>query len=288
MAQAHRPDADDVARKQRFNELIAGQTDSLYRTALTLTRSREDAEDLVQETLVKAWRSLHSFRPGANPRSWLTAILVNASRDRYRRKKLQPPVASLETIGLDRHEDALEPGAISGVTLEDSVLTRAISDPVLQAIKKLPAPYKEALLLVDLEGFTYREAAEILGTLTGTVMSRLHRARRQLSGDLAAYIHVESPGPRAPVRKRPGPEQALKKTRLISCGDACRHLHSYIDGVLDENDAHKIDEHLAVCRRCCDRYDFERRQKALLTVHHLGTGVPRSLLQRLQDLIAQF
>ncbi len=190
--------------------------------------------------------------------------------------------------GLDRHEDALEPGAISGATLEDSVLTGAISDPVLRAIKNLPAAYKEALLLVDLEGFTYREAAEILGTLTGTVMSRLHRARKHLSGDLAAYIHAEAPGTRAPVRKRPDPEQAFEKTRLISCGDACRHLHSYVDGILDQDDVHKIDEHLAVCRRCCDRFDFARRQRALLTVHHLGTTVPRSLLQRLEGLIAQF
>lgn len=288
MAQTPRPDADDVARKQRFNELIAGQTDSLYRTAHTLTRSREDAEDLVQETLVKAWRSLDSFRQGTNPRGWLTAILVNTSRDRYRKKKLEPQVASLETVGLDRHEAALDPGAVSGTTLEDAVLTQAISDPVLHAIKNLPPAYKEALLLVDLEGFTYREAAEILGTLTGTVMSRLHRARRHLNRELAAYIHTESPGPRAPVRKRPGPERALEKTRLISCGDACRHLHSYVDGVLDEVDANKIDEHLAVCRRCCDRYDFERRQKALLTVHHLGTSVPRTLLRRLEGLIAQF
>lgn len=288
MPQAHTRDAADGARKRRFEELIAGQTDSLYRTALTLTRSREDAEDLVQETLVKAWRSLESFRQGENPRGWLTAILVNTSRDRYRKKKLEPQVASLETVGLDRQEDARDPGALSAATLEDSVLTQAISDPVLHAIKNLPAAYKEALLLVDLEGFTYREAAEILGTLTGTVMSRLHRARRHLSRDLAAYIRTESPGPRAPVRKHPGPEQALEKTRLISCGDACRHLHAYVDGVLDEVDVNKIDEHLAVCRRCCDRYDFERRQKALLTVHHLGTSVPRTLLRRLEGLIAQF
>lgn len=288
MSQAHKPDAADAARKERFEELIAGQTESLYRTALTLTRSREDAEDLVQETLVRAWRSLDSFRPGENPRGWLTAILVNRSRDRYRHKKLEPQVASLETIGLDRQVDALEAGALSTATLEDSVLTQTISDPVLQAIKTLPTPYKEALLLVDLEGFTYREAAEILGTLTGTVMSRLHRARRRLSGALAPYVRTESPGPRAAVRRRPGPEQALEKTRLISCGEACRHVHAYVDGVLDDVDARRIDEHLAVCRRCCDRYDFERRQKALLTVHHLGTAVPRSLLQRLQGVIAHF
>lgn len=288
MAQANRRDAADAARKQRFEQLIEGQTDSLYRTAFTLTRSREDAEDLVQETLVKAWRSLDSFRQGENPRGWLTAILVNSSRTRYRKKKLEPAVASLDTIGLDRHEAAGEPGAAGGRTLEDSVLAQPISDPVLHAIKSLPVPYKEALLLVDLEGFTYREAAEILGTLTGTVMSRLHRARRRLSRDLAAYVRTESPGPRAPVRQRPGPERAIEKRRLISCGEACRHLHAYVDGILDEADARKIDQHLAACRRCCDRYDFERRQRALLTVHHLGTPAPRSLLHRLESLIAQF
>lgn len=288
MAQANRPYPADAARKQRFEQLIEGQTDSLYRTAFTLTRSREDAEDLVQETLVKAWRSLDAFRQGENPRGWLTAILVNLSRDRYRKKKLGPAVASLETIGLDRYDAAHDAGVVSELTLEDAVLTQPISDPVLHAIKALPVPYKEALLLVDLEGFTYREAAEILGTLTGTVMSRLHRARKHLSRDLAAYMRTESSGARAPVRRRPGPEQVIQKRRLISCGEACRHLHAYVDGILDEADARKIDEHLDVCRRCCDRYDFERRQKALLTVHHLGTAVPRSLVQRLEGLLAQF
>lgn len=276
------------ARRQRFEALTAGRLDSLYRTALTLAHRREDAEDLVQETLLKAWRSLDSFREGTNSRGWLTAILVNSYRDRYRKQKQAPQTASLEAIGLDRRDEAHETGIAAAPPLEDAVLIEQLSGPVLRAIKTLPPHYREALLLVDLEGFTYRETAEILGTLTGTVMSRLHRARKQLSRELEAYAAAESPEHRVRTRKRPGPEQALEKTRGINCGEACRHLHAYLDGVLDGSDAHKIDEHLAACRQCCDRFEFARRQKALVVLHHLGTTVPRTLLERFQNLIAQF
>lgn len=78
------------------------------------------------------------------------------------------------------------------------------------------------------------------------------------------------------------------KRRMINCGEACRYLHAYIDGLLDPADAQRIDEHLATCRRCCDRFEFERRQRALFVTHHLGNTVPRTLVKRLQHLIAQF
>lgn len=275
-------------RKRRFEEMIAGERDSLYRTALTLTRKREDAEDVLQETLVRAWRSLDSFRQGATPRGWLTTILVNVYRDRYRKQKRSVQTTSLEGDDLHVYEGAVHTDTSGAENPENSVLTEEISGPVLRAIQDLPAPFREALLLVDLEGFTYREAAEILGTLTGTVMSRLHRARKRLGRELAPYVAAESPRQATPPRKRPGPEQALARRRGINCGEACRHLHSYVDGVLDKADARKIDEHLVTCRRCCDRYEFERRQKALLVTHHLGTTVPRTLMQRWQSLIARF
>lgn len=275
-------------RKRRFEEIIAGERDALYRTALTLTRKRQDAEDVLQETLARAWRSLDSFRQGAPPRGWLTTILVNVYRDRYRKQKRSVQTTSLEGDDLHVYAGAVDTGTSGAENPENSVLTEEISGPVLRAIQDLPTPFREALLLVDLEGFTYREAAEILGTLTGTVMSRLHRARKRLGRELAPYVAAESPRQATRPRKRPGPEQALARRRVIHCGEACRHLHSYVDGVLDKEDAHKIDEHLVTCRRCCDRYEFERRQKALLVTHHLGTTVPRTLMQRWQSLIARF
>jgi len=283
--QPHQVTAD---RKRRFEEMVAGHLDSLYRTALTLTRKREDAEDLVQDALAKAWRSLDAFREGENPRGWLVAILVNAYRDRYRKHKQSPPTTSLEAEDLYLYAGAVEADALGGADPEETVLADTLSDPVLKAIQGLPASFREPLLLVDLEGFSYQEAAEILGVLTGTVMSRLHRARRHLARALAGYVAADSPGRLAPQRRRPGPEQAQARRRVINCGEACRHLHSYIDGMLNAADAQKIDEHLAICRQCCDRFEFERRQKALVVVHHLGTRVPRTLMRRLQKLIARF
>lgn len=280
--------SSEDARKRRFEEMVTGELDSLFRTAMTLTHKREDAEEVVQETLVKAWRSLDSFREGERPHGWLITILINVYRDRYRRQKQSPATIPLESDDTYMYAGAIEADRLGGADPEDAALTEEISDPVLKAIQSLPAAYREALLLVDLEGFTYREAAEILGTLTGTVMSRLHRARTRLRRTLSAYVAAEAEGRMPPQRKRPGPQAALAKTRTINCGEACRHLHAYIDGVLDAEDARKIDGHLDTCRRCCDRFEFERRQKALLVVHHVGTKVPRGLMRRLQGLIAQF
>jgi len=282
------PEATQTERKQHFEEMVTGHLDSLYRTAFTLTRRREEAEDLVQEALLKAWRGLDSFKEGFNPRNWLIAILVNTHRDRYRKHKLAPVTTPLEADDRYLYEGAVEAETLAGGNPEDLVVADELSDPVLKAIQHLPAVFRDPLLLVDLEGFSYREAAEILGVLTGTVMSRLYRARKRLSQELADHVALESPGRTAPARRRPGPEQAQAKRRVIACGEACRYLHAYIDGVLDEEDRRKIDAHLDACRRCCDRFEFERRQKALLVVHHLGTPVPRTLLGRLQGLIAQF
>jgi RNA polymerase sigma-70 factor (ECF subfamily) len=279
---------DTASRKRRFEELLAGQLDALYRTALTLTRKREDAEDVVQDALAKAWRSLDSFREGENPRGWLIKIVVNAYRDWYRKQKHAAPATSLEEEDPYLYSGAVEAEALGGVNPEDSVLTDQLSDPVLKAIRNLPARFREPLLLVDLEEFSYGEAAEILGVLAGTVMSRLHRARKLLGRELADYVTRESSGRTARLRKRAGPVQAQARRRMISCGEACRHLHAYIDGVLTEGDTRKVDEHLAACRQCCDRFEFERRQKALLVMHHLGTKVPRPLLQRMQQLVTQF
>lgn len=277
-----------AARKQRFEEMVGAHLGALYRAALTLTRNRDDAEDLVQQTLVKAWRSFNAYREDGSGRGWLITILYNAYRDVYRKHKHRPATVPLEADDLYGSEGAREVEAPQGESPEDAVLGQEISDPVLQAIQNLPSGFREPLLLVDLEGFTYSEAAEIMGVLKGTVMSRLHRARKRLGRELAPYVVTASPGRRVPQRKRPGPEYALARRRAINCGEACRHLHAYVDGLLDQDENRKIDAHLEVCRRCCDRYEFERRQRALLVAHHLGTTVPRTFLQRLGGLIARF
>ena len=286
---AHKGNGEaQVARKRHFEDLVAGHLDTLYRTALTVTRKREDAEDLVQETLVKAWRSLDSFQEDGNFRGWLIAIMYNAYRDRYRKQKRQPATAPLESDDIYLYEGAAEGESLGGGNPEDSALTEELSDPVLKAIQGLSPGFREPLLLVDLEGFTYQEAAEILGLLQGTVMSRLHRARKRLGRQLAEYVASDSAERSPRARKRPEPQQVLARRRGIDCGEACRHLHAYVDGRLDEGDARKIEDHLSTCRRCCDRLEFERRQRALMVAHHLGMTVPRSLLRRFTHLITQF
>jgi RNA polymerase sigma-70 factor (ECF subfamily) len=277
-----------TGRKRRFEEMIAGHLPSLYRTALGLTRRREDAEDLVQDALVKAWRSLDGFREGENPRGWLTAILVNTYRDHYRRFKQAPPTTALETEDSYIYEGAVNAQTLGGANPEETVTAEELSDPVVQAIQDLPEVFRWPLLLVDLEGFHYQEAAEILGILTGTLMSRLHRARRRLGRALAGYGGPAPPGAPVSPRRRPGPQAVQAKRRAIRCGEACRYLHAYVDGLLGAHDTRLIDQHLATCRRCCDRLEFERRQRALLVAHHLGTPVPRAFVRRLQELVAEF
>lgn len=176
---------DAATRKRRFEELVAGQLDSLYRTALTLTRKPEDAEDVVEAALAKAWRSFDSLREDENPRGWLVTILINTYRDRYKKQKRAPEAVPLEADDLYVYGGAIDAERLGGADPEEVAIAGEMSDPVLQAIRDLPSPFREALL-VDLEGFSYQEAAEIMGTLTGTVMSRLHRARKRLGQQLAA------------------------------------------------------------------------------------------------------
>src|SRR6266480_80840 len=155
--------------------------DALYRTALRMTRSEADAEDLVQETYIRAFRFREQFTLGTNMKAWLFRILTNTFINTYRRKAAQPEVTDLE--GVDEfslyRRMADDRAASSSPDPETELLNRVVDTEVTDALEELPEKFRTAVLL-DVEGFSYKEIAEMLSIPIGTVMSRLHRGRKFL------------------------------------------------------------------------------------------------------------
>ena len=150
--------------------------DALYRTALRMTRNPQDAEDLVQETMLRAFRFLDRFEPGTNLRAWLFKILTNTYINRYRKASSEPRVDSLddsEELSLYRYLD--NEAASRGGSVEAQVLDRFAEQDIKTAIEALPPQYRITVLLADVEGFSYNDIAEITNVKKGTVMSRLFR-----------------------------------------------------------------------------------------------------------------
>jgi len=184
------PASGAVARDARaqFERLVGEHLDGLYRVARRLTRNQAGAEDLVQEAMLKAWRSFHTFREGTNIRAWLYRILMNAHIDRHRKDARTPEVLQDE-IG----DAYLYAGAREGLALSEDgnpevqVLDQIMDAEVRESLDALPVAFRAVVVLVDVEGFSYKEAAEILGVPTGTVMSRLYRGRQALKRRLAAF-----------------------------------------------------------------------------------------------------
>jgi RNA polymerase sigma-70 factor (ECF subfamily) len=175
------PDVTPEARARLEQEALA-QIDALYRTALRMTRSPADAEDLVQETYLRAFRSLHQFSEGTNLRAWLFRILTNTYINDYRKRQRRPTNTSLDDIEeFYLYDHLVDSGVQPGEERpEDIVLERLTTDNVSTAIDALPEEFRQVVVLADVEGFAYREIADIVGIPVGTVMSRLFRARRRL------------------------------------------------------------------------------------------------------------
>ena len=168
-------------RTQLFEQEAIKHLDALYRTALRMTRNPQDAEDLVQETYLRAYRFFDSFEPGTKLRAWLFKILSNNYINLYRKARHEPQITSME----DQEEFSLygqlaRQGDLGEVTLEDQVLDEFAEQDIRAAIENLPPVFRMAVLLADVEGFSYKEIAEITDVSIGTVMSRLFRGRRRL------------------------------------------------------------------------------------------------------------
>jgi RNA polymerase sigma-70 factor (ECF subfamily) len=185
-----------------FETEALASLDSLYRAALRLTRVRADAEDLVQETYLKAFRAADQFQPGTNLRAWLFTILHNTARNRARDRARD--TVSIDSEIVDRAADAPPPGGASAGASEtpETLLLRETLAPELQAaIDALPEAFREAVWLRDVEEFSYAEIAEMLSIPLGTVMSRISRGRRMLFDALTHPSASQSSvaGRRSPV-----------------------------------------------------------------------------------------
>jgi RNA polymerase sigma-70 factor, ECF subfamily len=176
--------AAEARDRVRFEEEALALADQVYRVARRLVGSREEAEDLVQETYARAFRSWRSYTPGTNLRAWLLRILTNLNIDRGRRVQRSPDMQPLEEgdyylankVAEAQGEQALE---------EERAVERLSQDSIVNALSELPHDFRDVVVLVDIGEFSYADAAQILDVPIGTVMSRLHRGRRRLKTALA-------------------------------------------------------------------------------------------------------
>src|SRR5579875_1901964 len=178
-----------MADQATFEDQAMEYMGSLYSAALRMTRNPSDAEDLVQETYLKAYRAFGSFQEGTNLKAWLFRILTNTFINSYRARRRRPEESELddvEDLYLYRRLGGLE-AASAGRSAEEEVLDHFTEAEVKAAVEALPEQFRLAVLLSDVEGFSYKEIAEILDVPIGTVMSRLHRGRKALQRALSTF-----------------------------------------------------------------------------------------------------
>jgi RNA polymerase sigma-70 factor, ECF subfamily len=188
-----------VAERKDFAEQAMQYAPQLYSAALRMTRNQADAEDLVQDTYLRGFRSFHTFTEGTNLRAWLFRILTNAYINNYRAKQRRPTESELgdvEELYLYRRLGSMETAAAS-MSAEEQFLDLFTDDEVKQALEDLPENFRLPVLLADVDGFAYKEIAEILDIPVGTVMSRLHRGRKAMQR--ALYEYAEARGLTADV-----------------------------------------------------------------------------------------
>jgi RNA polymerase sigma-70 factor (ECF subfamily) len=173
-------------RKKRFESDALQYMNQLYAAALRYTKKPEDAQDLVQDTYAKAYTSFHQFEPGTNLKAWLYRVLTTTFINTYRKDQRRPQTSDSEMADWQIAEAASHTSD-QGKSTEDVVLENLPDSDIKQALAEIPEEFRMAVYLADVEGFSYKEIAEIVGVPSGTVMSRLHRGRKQLREKLTDY-----------------------------------------------------------------------------------------------------
>jgi RNA polymerase sigma-70 factor (ECF subfamily) len=194
-----------VADQSTFAEQAMEYAPQLYSAALRMTRNQADAEDLVQDAFLRGFRSFHTFQQGTNLRAWLFRILTNAYINKYRAKQRRPietDLDDIEDLYLYRRLGSMETAAAS-LSAEDEFMELFTDDEVKAALENLPDNFRLPVILADVEGFAYKEIAEMLDIPIGTVMSRLHRGRKAMQR--ALYEYAEAHGLASP---RPVPTES--------------------------------------------------------------------------------
>ncbi len=181
--------AEDARDRVRFEEEVLELSDQVYRVARRLVPTREEAEDLVQDTYARAFRSWRSYTPGTNLRAWLFRILTNLNIDRGRKQQRTPDQQPMEEGDYYLYNRLEESGAGDD---ERRVVERLSQDSIVDALASVPHNYRDVVVLVDIGDFSYADAAQILDVPIGTVMSRLHRGRRILKQSLAEDAVAET------------------------------------------------------------------------------------------------
>ena len=173
-------------RKERFERDALIFANPLYSAALSYTRNVQDAEDLVQDTFAKAFNSFHQFEPGTNLKAWLYRILTTTFINTYRKDQRRPQISDGEVEDWQIFEAASHTSD-QGKSAEDVVLENLPDGDVKDALSAIPEDFRMVVYYADVEGYSYKEIAEIVGVPSGTVMSRLHRGRKLLRSSLAQY-----------------------------------------------------------------------------------------------------
>jgi RNA polymerase sigma-70 factor (ECF subfamily) len=178
-----------MSAKEQFTTDAMQYAPQLFSTALRMTRNRSDAEDLVQETYIKGWRSFHTFQEGTNLRAWLFRIMTNTYINKYnaqKRKGTEVELDDVEELFLYKRLGSIDQSQLSS-SAEDQMLDLFTDDEVKNALESLPEDFRIPVLLSDVDGFAYKEIAEMLEIPIGTVMSRLHRGRKAMQKMLYEY-----------------------------------------------------------------------------------------------------
>jgi RNA polymerase sigma-70 factor (ECF subfamily) len=252
-------------RRTSVEEELLAAAAAVHRFALHLTRDTVRAEDLVQETYLKAWVHRDQYEPGSNARAWLFRICRNVFLKGEQRTDRETAIedAELEALGA-----AGLHASVAGSDPEGTVFERPELDAVLQrALMQLPEEYRTVVTCVDLEDQSYANCAEILGVPLGTVRSRLFRGRRRAG------------------RRTPGHQEG--DHLMVSCKQVMERLWDYLDGELSPEAMGEFAEHIAACKRCYPQYQFEFSYlEALARQRHCLPGPSDALVQHLRAILS--